>query len=339
MPDSIIITFVDEVRRVSRNIDDYLASQLYLTDVEDPDHATDEVIFNLVMNMVVDELKQMGLSVEQGSIYTDVVTINIIKALRTVFDTRVFATTIRDSETMAESILQILQGMDEDRYDILPEKIITLIHTELPLSAAWEFLNINADAIEGTYLFHDHIKRLAENCIEETATDLDGDIIIAYTEAILNHQAAVARSVNLLIMQFPLDDVDITFLKNQEKDYDIDLIHRVPPADMPKYLDEVDPHPAHTPAEESHEVVLHKQINPHHIEAFVANNMITTLNEINSNSIKYLIAIAADSYRPSWPTQKNISHLMESVKTVGLHEDSLAILHKCINLLTQQVTA
>ncbi len=335
--------FVEEIRKYSRNIDEYLAAQRYLTEVEDPDDATPEVVFNLVIGMVVDELGQLGLTLPVRDVYTDVDMINLMLHLRSRFDIEEFSNVLRDSDSLAEDLTTLLSS-DDYVIESLPGEVIDTIRVQYPLSSIWEFLHIHRDVIEGSVLFQDHIEGLLKLSFDDVKSDVDDAIVIAYTKVVETHQKRVRTYIEDIVDNLELDEKDSTGLLNvMDPGYhDSDLPGKVPKTSMAMYLDPLDPHPAYAPRGYEDEAVLaHKESSWHHVEYYaMSERRKELLQTLSPTTLPHLIAIVADLYRPQWSVEDNVNQMRETItKVVQLPTEVMEFLEKCIAIMSRRVVS
>jgi len=333
MSDHIWNTFVTDIRKYAPNIDNYINEQLYLLDVEDIDSINEEVIFNLVMGMTVHELERLGITIDGGSIYEDVTTITLIKYTRMAFSIDHLQPLFTKDEDLTESVSELLVGCEENYAD-LPSQLIELVYTSCPLKAYWEYLNYHRDSIIGNAMFHDHIRRLIDNIVVHTRSELSDQLCVQYAQRVHEHSNSVRDYVVRLMRDVDLVDQDRNYLNWITQEHDADLVYRVQGNDIVRYLDENDIHPAYTTSTECAGAATHKRTQAHHIEHYVANNKLNILND-RTVCTSFVILIVADSYRPYWTAEQNMTQLMQLIEGRVVEPVVHQLFIRCMNVLTQ----
>lgn len=150
-------------RQVSPVVDTFIEDKEYLGYI-DEDDVTDTILLQEVIVIVVDELKDMGIefTCELPELMDDSYRLGIVPILRDRFDSIKFYSLL---STLSNSIVDTLDSyittsIEEDMYDEVLTNIITLLHTNLPISTVWAVLYNYREMVVSTHEFVAHIGAL-----------------------------------------------------------------------------------------------------------------------------------------------------------------------------------
>ena len=128
---------IAKARSLSAEIEEYVVTQRYLTEVEDADVVDPEWLRNRLTVMVVEELERRGINIQLGKpqICLDPSLVHLVMVLRSKFDTDKLFDFLRDREELREEIGEI----SADESDCI-EEVVLACNRACPLDEGWEYI-------------------------------------------------------------------------------------------------------------------------------------------------------------------------------------------------------
>lgn len=324
--------FILNIRRLSYNISEYLDNKMYLKEMEDEDAIDDDVIFNLVVGMVIDELDMMGITIsERESAYSDVSLLTTIQILREVFSIEFFSKLAERIPNIQGYILGSIQNEEVDP-EIFIHDLSLYCYKSFPLSTMWEHLVRHTDQFSSTMPFLDHVSYIAKHADVKQGNN-DTDILIPqYVNYVLVHSSRVRTDVRYLLSHPESEDVDdIDKYINSLQEHDHRLANVMPSEHIPAYMNEDDPHPAYSAGKQDIEEISRFKTNcKHHFEYYAARPNITDVDDYT------LILIAADFFRPTWELDLNVSIMLEYANDTKLSDVMIERIEYYLKLLASR---
>jgi hypothetical protein len=327
--------FISEIRLCSPNIASYLDNKLYRADVEDPDILTESVIFNLVMNMVIDELGIMGIIIHaRNEVYNEVSLIKTIEFLRVSFDIKNFSPLVARTPSLGQFVCASADSEEADP-ELFVHDVIRFCQDSFPLSTKWEHLIKNEEYFTSKPEFMDHVCRISENAQTLTA-QIDFDHLVPkFLNSVLEHVTKVNEHARFLATHPSTDDLAAVeeFMKKVAKHCQ-ELPSVMPSQYIENYLDVDDPHPAYSARGSDHpDILKYKQSKNVFLEYY------RTHPQIDEISAETAMIIVSDLFRPTWGIDKNLESLRVLYKTTNLGNGILRHLEHMMQLLSTRSAA
>lgn len=258
--------FIDTIRSVSIQVNEYLDSRMYQADCPDPDAITTSTIYNRVMSMAIQELDELGITLHiDGDIYVSNESAELVMMLRQSFDKNQFNRIINGDKELITRIQSLLEG-DEYDPELLICEVIELLHANIPLSDVWNILNKNKDILSCKPGFKAHITALVEFSSDQIANSYNENALITYVTKISEHAARVKFRIEALVSVIESELYE-ELLKGIDK-YAADLMNDVDLDMVASYL-EYNDHPAYwgNPTDAPF-VAAYKRRHPWHAEYY-----------------------------------------------------------------------
>ena len=281
--------FLNDIVNISTNISEYMNNKLYLTEVEDIDSINDGLIFNLVVDMTLGELSELGIIIDAGEeLYHEVDILKMVLDLRRNFAYDKLLNKLSSNDELSALISSIV---DSEEYDpeLLIQEIIGVLASSFPLSEVWPKLVELEDNFHNTDAFIQYINYTLENAESNSPlSEIETDNLIKYTEMVVKHVNRVSARIKAVIAVH--DEVDTAALEDRLGKHDVDLVRVVGKELSQQYL--YDGHPTTTEGSEVESILDHKRSKRHHIEYF-------ELHTDEVISVEDVIFLVADLNEPT----------------------------------------
>ena len=154
---------IAKARELSKELDDYVVSQQYLLEV-DADEVDPQWLRNRLIVMIVDQLADMGISIEleRDRIADDVRLTKTALVLREKFDVDTFTNFLK-TQTEIKSTVEV----NLDAEDLLG-KIIEICHDLLPLDEGWEVLSDSLGIYPGMIRGTEEFSEMVDDALDAT---------------------------------------------------------------------------------------------------------------------------------------------------------------------------
>ena len=135
--DSYSAEIIAKARELSAEIEEYVVTQQYLTEVDDADVVDPMWLRNRLTVLVTEELENRGIVVQAGKpqICNDPALVHLVMTLRSKFDWDRLYDFLRDREELRDELTEL---MSEDS-DCL-EQIVLACNRACPLDEGWEYI-------------------------------------------------------------------------------------------------------------------------------------------------------------------------------------------------------
>ena len=275
---------IDDCCTVSSAVAEYIVAQHYLLEVSDKDAVdatcTDEFIQNKALQRVIDELKEMGIILNNTlpEFIAMAYPYDLIIELRHRFDGFNLYTGMGTwSDEVVTGLTNTLDELRTDEnYTEAGLKVLTLLNLNFPLDDAWEFLLDNSDLFTTNLDFiiklENCLTRLRDKGIKSHIDDSNLMTITTFIDKLNDHLTAVKQTVEKILMTTP--GVDRRVLDAYLLTYNCDLVN-------PYNLEILTTNPVDSP-----EIDMiskeHHRTTCHHVEYYIARNMTqpTTIQQI-----------------------------------------------------------
>lgn len=135
--DSYSAEIIAKARSLSAEIEEYVVTQQYLTEVDDPDVVDPMWLRNRLTVMITEQLEGRGIRIQAGKpqICNDPALVHLVMTLRSKFDTDKLYDFLRDREELRDELTELAN----DDADCI-EAIVLACNRACPLDEGWEYI-------------------------------------------------------------------------------------------------------------------------------------------------------------------------------------------------------
>ena len=312
--------FLLNVKENCPNILEYLDTESYKAEVEDEDLLNDNFIFNRVVDLLLLELKELGIHMDVGDeVYTEVDSLVSMIALRVNFAYNTLSERVGSSSDMIQQVTDLLESGEYDS-ELVIQEVVELFKVNFPLSEQWELLYNNNMLYHNDDTFVKLIKYTLEHVEEDDPMDdAELDNIIKYTKLVAKHTELFQERVRVVSEMLP--NLNTEYLIHYAKTHNQGLVNIVGEHHAQQYLYEG--HPATTEGEDIQGVVDFKRSKRYHIEYYASNH-------VDNEGIVHLVCDSVDlssEYFESLFTNNPIFGFRSSL------EESIAYANQVANII------
>ena len=207
-----------ELRSVSPATEDYLVNQVYLSNYG-PDDYTYRLILTDCYALAIQELAQLGIFLDDDTLFEDLYSMKYIYYFRKVFDSEYLSKLFIGNEELRRHIESAISANEDE--DLLTV-VIELIHnySNVPVEIS-RIVNM-ADRCHSNDLFLDHLKAVLEDSDLPVASMTDIDKVMMYIEKIAKGRENFSVAMDRIYQKIPT--LDAKYMKHHVDNYDLDKI-------------------------------------------------------------------------------------------------------------------
>lgn len=207
-----------DLRSVSPATEDYLVNQVYLSNYG-PDDYTYRLILTDCYALAIQELAQLGIYLDDDSLFEDLYSMKYIYYFRKVFDGEYLSSLFRRNEELRRHIESAISAEEDE--DLLTV-VIELIHNYSQVPVEIDRVVTMTDRCHSSDGFLDHLKAVLSDSDVPVSSFTDFDKVMAYIQKILvgreNFSVAMDRIYQKMV------HLDSKYMKQHINNYDLDKI-------------------------------------------------------------------------------------------------------------------
>lgn len=207
-----------DLRSISPATEDYLVNQVYLSNYG-PDDYTYKLILTDCYALAIQELTQLGIYLDDDSLFEDFYSMKYIYYFRKVFDGEYLSKLMNKYPELKQHVESALSAQEDE--DIL-QVVIELIHNYSSVPVEISKLIDMVDRCHSNDKFNEHLLSVLEENGVPKATITDMDKVMMYIEKISLGRDNFTTAIKLIYSK--MSHLDDRYLKHHIDNYDLDKI-------------------------------------------------------------------------------------------------------------------
>lgn len=267
------ITIINKMLKISSKFKDHINETYGLFNIAGSTGGDIDIYFTEAITHANSDINEMGIYFsDESDMFYDSSKIDSMIILRDLFSIERLSN-LFNSIIIRNRVESFIDNYTGDR-DIIITNLLEVMKSLLPLSIDWGTLYLNRFSIINNESFVEHIVYLIQNK-EDYSSDDEISTISKFAVLLNNHKE------NVINFRKNIDsnpNIDYKFNGDDLPNYDNDLV-KIDPSILKLYIESKYKYFLHKEETDIDVVSLHKQVNDHHLEYYIYNN-ITNINNV-----------------------------------------------------------